>query len=83
MLARMNTAAAIAEATAPLVGDNIRQRRIALGLSQAALTQRVRIPIAQSNLSQYETGRVLPTLPMLLVLAEALGCKVEDLTEGC
>jgi len=78
----MNTAATIASEAASRVGENIRRRRLDLKLSQAAVAQRVAVPMAQSHLSKYETGAVLPTLPVLLALASALECRIEDLTEG-
>ncbi|MFC1403019.1 MULTISPECIES: helix-turn-helix domain-containing protein [Streptacidiphilus] len=52
----------------------IRNRRTALGLSQAELAARA--GTGQAFVSRVESGRTTPTLPVLQRLAAALDCDV-------
>ena len=59
-----------------LVGGNIRRLRIAAGISQAELAQRMGVD--RSYVSGLETGDRNPTIITLWHVAEALGVKVRD-----
>ena len=51
------------------LGEEIRRRRLALGLSQADLGE----PLSRSFVSQVEHGRLTPSLLSLLLIASRLG----------
>jgi transcriptional regulator with XRE-family HTH domain len=59
------------------LGENCRERRAQLKMSQAELSQRS--GIAASHLSYIEHGKANPTLEILEHLAEGLSCSVLDL----
>jgi transcriptional regulator with XRE-family HTH domain len=50
------------------LGQEIRARRVALGLSQAAVAR----PLSRAFLSSVESGRLTPSLPSLLIIARQL-----------
>lgn len=49
--------------------------RLKNGLSQEALAKKIKTK--QSNISRLESGRVLPSLPLLARIAQALGRELE------
>lgn len=51
------------------LGEEIRRRRLALGLTQADLGA----PLSRAFVSRVEHGRLTPSLPSLLLLADRLG----------
>ena len=53
-----------------LIGRAIRERRLALGLSQAELARRA--AMTQLALSRLEAGGVVPTIPLLERISAAL-----------
>lgn len=53
-----------------LIGRAIRERRLALGLSQAELARRA--AMTQPALSRLEAGGVVPTIPLLERISAAL-----------
>ncbi|HEY3256267.1 MAG TPA: type II toxin-antitoxin system HicB family antitoxin [Polyangiaceae bacterium] len=53
----------------------IRQRRAALGLSQAEVAKRA--GVSQQQIARLENPDGNPTVAMLVKVAEALGCRVE------
>lgn len=59
------------------VGENIRSRREALGLSQVQVAAEA--GIAQSMLCQIERGTKNPSLQVSMEIARILKCNVEDL----
>ena len=59
------------------LGANIRYRRVAMGLTQEQLA--AKIGIAATQLSEYERGRRKPHARTLAWIAEALGCREEEL----
>lgn len=61
------------------IGDNIRNARVALKLSQDELAERV--GVSRVTVSKYENGRFLPSVPALEKLAFALGTTPAILTE--
>lgn len=63
--------AGVAEAQrAFLIGQAIRERRLALGLTQAELAERA--GMTQPALSRLEAGGVVPTIPLLERISAAL-----------
>ncbi|MBI1220132.1 MAG: helix-turn-helix domain-containing protein [Rhodobacteraceae bacterium] len=60
-------------------GAYLRQWRIACGLTQIALGERIGRP--QSAINNYECGRAMPPLPALVKLAEVLGFDPSDYLE--
>lgn len=66
------------------VGDRIKVRRTAAGLSQSELARK--LPgdrIEGGQVSRWERGEMFPTYANLLALARALGCSEELLLCGC
>jgi ribosome-binding protein aMBF1 (putative translation factor) len=53
-----------------LIGQAVRERRLALGLSQTLLAKRARM--TQPALSRLEAGGVIPTIPLLQRITAAL-----------
>jgi ribosome-binding protein aMBF1 (putative translation factor) len=53
-----------------LIGQAVRERRLALGLSQVQLAARAEM--TQSALSRLEAGGVVPTIPLLERISAAL-----------
>jgi transcriptional regulator with XRE-family HTH domain len=51
-----------------LLGAEIRRRRLALGLSQDSIGR----PLSRAFLSSIESGRTVPSLPSLLMIARKL-----------
>ena len=62
-----------------LVGANVRRLRIAAGLSQAALSERMGVD--RAYVSGLEKGERNPTVVTLWHIAKALGVKVRALFE--
>lgn len=62
------------------IGDRIRERRKALGLSQEQFGKRV--GRTKGAVSQWESGLVRPDRDSLLALAKALGCSTGWLMDG-
>src|SRR5690242_12339538 len=54
-----------------LIGQAVRERRLALGLSQVELAARA--GMTQPALSRLEAGGVVPTIPLLERISAALG----------
>lgn len=57
----------------------IRERREAKGLKQKFVAKEC--SISQQMLSEYENGKTYPRANILFKIAEAIGCKVDDLYE--
>ncbi len=64
------------------IGDRIRARREALGLTQRALAELCQGHPSWREVSHYETGRRMPELAALRKLAAALGYKGVDALIG-
>lgn len=60
-----------------LVGERIRARREAAGLSQGDLAKQVFV--ARQTVSNWETGKTLPDVQSLLLLARLFGTSVDEL----
>ena len=60
------------------LGSEVRRRRLAAHLSQVALSS----PLTRAYISQVESGRTLPSLPALIVLAERLGTSADEILKS-
>ena len=60
------------------IGENIKKARLAAGLTQKELADKC--GIADSAVRKYESGRVVPKLPMIKKIADALNIFITDLT---
>lgn len=58
-----------------VLGDEIRRRRIELGLSQASVGQ----PLSRAFVSSVERGRLTPSLPSFLMIARRLNTSGADI----
>jgi transcriptional regulator with XRE-family HTH domain len=61
-----------------LIGQRIRDRRRALGMTQTELAG----PYTKSYVSAVENGRVMPSVRTLWFIADRLGVGVGDLVDG-
>ena len=59
------------------VGEKIKQKREALGLSQQQLADAV--GVARANIAQYERGGKVPTVATGKYIAKALECTMDEL----
>ncbi len=59
------------------IGTNIRSRREAEGLDQTELAERVHV--TQVMISLIENGRKSPSVPLLVDIAKALHCTMDEL----
>ena len=59
------------------IGDNIRWRREAKGMTQQELGNRC--GVSDAMVCYYERGQKMPRLPTAAALADALGCTVDEL----
>ncbi len=62
------------------IGNQIRERRQALGLSQDELAQR--LYVSRVTVSHWETGRTLPDVQSMLLLANLFGTTIDELVKG-
>jgi putative transcriptional regulator len=63
--------------THPTIGNNLKEHRSRLGLTQAQLAERV--GIARVSILAIEKGRYLPTIETALRISRALDLAVEEL----
>lgn len=61
-------------------GPFLRQRRLALGLSQRELGER--LGVTNKTISKWETGRTFPETSLLPTLSDVLGVAVDELLRG-
>lgn len=59
------------------IGQNIKEKRLALNMSQKELADLVQVK--QSMICQIERGTKAPSLPLSVEIAKALQCHVGDL----
>ena len=62
------------------VGESIRARRQALGITQADMA--ARLGVAPSMVCQIERGSKAPSLPLAVEIARLLGCSIGALCGG-
>jgi len=60
------------------IGRELRRQRQARGMTQAALGA----PLTRAFVSAVETGRTVPSLPALVLLADRLGLALDDFFFG-
>ena len=60
------------------IGESIKKARLAAGLTQKELADKC--GIADSAVRKYESGRVVPKLPMIKKISDALNIFITDLT---
>lgn len=58
---------------------SIKDKRIAVGMSQEALAQAS--GVSRVAIARYETGERVPSITIAARIAKALGCKVDDLID--
>ena len=62
------------------IGNQIRERRQRLGLSQEELAQR--LYVSRVTVSHWETSKTLPDVQSMLLLANLFGTTIDDLVRG-
>ncbi|WP_455138703.1 helix-turn-helix transcriptional regulator [Thermophilibacter sp.] len=62
------------------IGNQIRERRQALGLSQEELAQR--LYVSRVTVSHWETDKTLPDVQSMLLLANLFGTTIDELVRG-
>ena len=62
------------------VGNQIRERRQRLGLSQEELAQR--LYVTRVTVSHWETGKTLPDVQSMLLLANLFGTTIDEMVRG-
>ncbi len=60
------------------VGDELRRRRVAAGLTQTTLGE----PLTRAFVSAVERGRVVPSLPALALLVQRLDLSLSEFFSG-
>jgi transcriptional regulator with XRE-family HTH domain len=60
------------------LGLELRRRRLEANLSQASVSA----PLTRAYISQVESGRILPSIPALIVLAERLGTSADEILKS-
>jgi transcriptional regulator with XRE-family HTH domain len=60
------------------LGSELKRRRLAAHLSQGEMSA----PMTRAYISQLESGRTLPSLPALIVLAERLGTSADEILKS-
>ena len=63
------------------LAEKLIQLRLALGLSQNELIRRLEVELTQNRISEYETGKGEPPLPVLLKYARLAGVCAEVLID--
>jgi putative transcriptional regulator len=59
------------------VRNDVRERRVAKGLSQADLAQR--LDVSRQTINSIETDRYTPSLPLAIAIARFFGTCVEEI----
>jgi putative transcriptional regulator len=62
------------------VKNDIRERRLELDLSQAALAEAV--SVSRQTINSIETGKYVPSLALALALGRFFGVPVEEMFDG-
>jgi len=72
-----NGASPIRDMEARPVRNDVRERRVAKGLSQADLAQR--LDVSRQTINSIETDRYTPSLPLAIAIARFFGVTVEEI----
>lgn len=59
------------------LGKGIRRARRAAGLSQAELARR--LDVSRASVANWETGVMAPRFRTVVAIADALGCRLDEL----
>jgi len=62
------------------VRNDVRERRVAKGLSQADLAQR--LDVSRQTINSIETDRYTPSLPLAIAIARYFGVTVEEIFDA-
>ena len=60
--------------------NDVRERRLGRGLSQAELAKAVRV--SRQTINSIETGKYVPSLPLALALGRFFGVPVEEMFDA-
>jgi putative transcriptional regulator len=60
--------------------NDVKERRLARGLSQAELAKAV--GVSRQTINSIETGRYVPSLPLALALGRFFGVRVEEMFDA-
>ncbi len=60
--------------------NDVRERRVAKGLSQADLAQR--LDVSRQTINSIETDRYTPSLPLAIAIARFFGVTVEEIFDA-
>jgi putative transcriptional regulator len=63
-----------------VVPNDVKERRLARGLSQAELAKAV--GVSRQTINSIETGRYVPSLPLALALGRFFGVRVEEMFDA-
>jgi len=63
-------------------GPRLRAAREAAGLSRFKLAHRIDFLISPKSIIRYESGEIVPTIDVVLRIANVLKLKVRDLTDA-
>ncbi len=63
-------------------GPNLKRTRLASGMSQGRLALAAGLLGGQPAIARYEAAIVVPSLAVAIRMSRALGCTLDDLTEG-
>jgi transcriptional regulator with XRE-family HTH domain len=63
------------------LAEKLVEIRIKLGLSQNEMIKRLGVDLTQNRISEYESGKGEPPLPILLLYARAVNISTDDLID--
>ena len=63
-----------------MVQNDVKERRLARGLSQAELAKEM--SVSRQTINSIETGRYVPSLPLALALGRFFGVPVEEMFDA-
>ena len=64
-----------------MLSERLKEFRKNEGLTQKELA--IVLDSSQNTISQYESGKRMPTVKKLVELSTLLGCSIDELTRGC
>jgi putative transcriptional regulator len=63
-----------------MIGNDVRERRVERGLSQAELARTMRV--SRQTINSIETGKYVPSLPLALALGRFFDVPVEEMFDA-
>ena len=79
-VSQVNLTLMMCQANLTSVRNDVRERRLARGLSQAELATVV--SVSRQTINSIETGKYIPSLPLALALARYFECTVEEVFDA-